>query len=638
MSFPRLRPSRWFRRSASPLNRPWSWAAATLAAMVALSPLAMAQQAMAADAPPSHGIAMHGDLKYPATFTHFDYVNPDAPKGGTVKFAAIGTFDSLNPYIFQGTAPSGISLLFDTLMVSADDEAFTEYGLIAESVEVPEDRSWVAFTLRPEARFHDGTPVTVEDVIWSLETLKTKGAPFYGYYYANVKKAEKTGPRTVRFTFDGSSNRELPLILGQLPVLPKHGWVKDGKEVDFSAVSLDIPIGSGPYKVADFEAGRHITYQRDPSWWAKDLPVARGLYNFDQIRYDFYRDSTVALEAFKAGAYDIRPENVAKLWATAYDFPAVSEGKVRAIAFPHHMPSGMQGFAFNLRRAPFDDPRVRQALTYAFDFEWSNQNLFYGQYNRTTSYFDNSELAASGTPSAAELALLEPFRADLPPQVFGPTYQPPSTDGKGGLRANLRQAMALLKDAGYTVKDGVLVNKAGQPFNFEVLLGQPTFERVVLPYVQNLKRLGITATVRTVDSAQYQSRVDAFDFDMIVAVWGQSLSPGNEQREFWGCDAAKRQGSRNVTGVCSPAIDALVDTVITAHSRDDLITATRALDRVLQWSHLVIPHWHISSTRVAFWNRFGMPDVVPMQGVNLFSWWNDPKGIPATFEPRSEGQ
>jgi microcin C transport system substrate-binding protein len=615
-------------RRRRPLHR---LAAAVIAAGVLVGSLP-------AQAAPEHAIAMHGTPKYGADFTHFDYVNPDAPKGGTVKFAAIGSFDSLNPFILQGTAPSGVSLLFDTLMVSSDDEAFTEYGLLAESVEVPADRSWVAFTLRPQARFHDGTPVTVEDVIWSLNTLKTKGQPFYQYYYANVAKAEQTGPRTVRFTFDGTNNRELPLILGQLPVLPKHHWVKDGTEADFGAASLEVPLGSGPYKVATFEAGRYIVYQRNEDWWAKDLPVTRGLYNFDQIRYDFYRDSTVALEAFKAGAYDIRPENVSKLWATAYDFPAVQENKVRKLSFPHHMPSGMQGFAFNLRRAPFDQPLVRKALAYAFDFEWSNQNLFYGQYNRTNSYFDNSELAATGTPSAAELALLEPLKADLPPEVFGPAYKAPSTEGPGGVRANLRQAMALLKQAGYEVKNGVLTNAQGQPLRFEILLGQPTFERVVLPYVQNLKRLGIEASVRTVDSAQYENRVENYDFDMLIATWGQSLSPGNEQREFWGCDAAKRPGSRNLTGVCSPAIEALIDHVITADSRDDLITATRALDRALLWSALVIPQWHISSNRIAFWNHFGMPTVVPMQGVNIFSWWVDPKGVSATFEPQSEGQ
>lgn len=579
--------------------------------------------AWAADPQPVHALAMHGQPKYPATFDHFDYVNPAAPKGGELRLAAIGSFDSTNSFIVKGQPPAGIGLIYDTLLTSAADEPFSEYGLLAETVEVPEDRSWIIFTLRKQARFHDGSPVTADDVLWTYQTLKEKGSPSYRFYYANVAKAEKLSPLRVKFTFDGTPNRELPLILGQMPVLPKAFW----KGREFDQTTLDIPLGSGPYQVKALEAGRSIVYQRVKDWWAKDLPVVKGLYNFDSLRYDYYRDTTVALEAFKANAYDLRMENVSKLWATGYDFPARSEGKVVLKSFPHQLPSGMQGFAFNLRRPLFQDPRVRQALAYAFDFEWSNQNLFYNQYVRTRSYFDNSPLAAQGLPSADELALLEPLRAQVPPEVFTTAYQPPMTEGDNGQRENLKKAMALLKQAGWEVKEGVLTNKDGQPFRFEILLSDATWERISLPFAQNLKRLGIEASVRTVDSAQYQNRSDSFDFDMTVEVWGQSLSPGNEQRDYWGCDAAKTTGSRNTTGVCSPAIETLVQAIVSARTPQELQTATRALDRVLQWSHLVIPHWHISASRLAFWNHFGMPSVTPMQGMNIFGWWFDANGI-----------
>ncbi|SIS60060.1 extracellular solute-binding protein [Insolitispirillum peregrinum] len=587
--------------------------------------------AFAGDAP-RHALTLHGSPKYGPDFKHFAYVNPDAPKGGELKLAAMGSYDTFNSFTIKGTPPAGIGMVYETLLTPAADEAFTEYGLLAESVTLAPDNTAVTFTLRPQAKFSDGKPVTPEDVIWSFNTLKEKGRPFYAFYYGDVKEVSKSGPRQVTFTFKDGSNRELPLTLGEMPILPKHFW--DGK--DFSASTLEPPVGSGPYRLKSFEAGRYVVYERVADWWAKDLPVTRGLYNFDTIRYDYYRDTTVALEAFKAGAYDVRPENVAKLWATGYDFPAVKDGKVLKLDVPHKMPSGMQGFAYNLRRPLFQDDRVRQALALAFDFEWSNQNLFYGQYLRTVSYFDNSELAATGLPGKDELALLEPLRKDLPPDVFTTVYQPPSTAGDNGLRVNLRQAMELLKAAGWSVKDGVLTNAQGQPFRFEILLSDPTWERIALPFAQNLKRLGIEASVRTVDSAQYQSRMDTFDYDMTVEIWGQSLSPGNEQRDFWGCAAAKQDGSRNTTGICSPAIDALIEKVVQAKDRNELITATRALDRVLLWSHQVIPHWHISSSRVALWNRFGMPAVSPMQGMQLMAWWADPKGLPVGFQPKAE--
>jgi microcin C transport system substrate-binding protein len=575
----------------------------------------------AAEPQPRHGLAMHGDLKYGPGFTHFEYADPTAPQGGEVRLAAIGSFDSFNPYIVKGQSAAGLGFLFESLVTSSADEAFSEYGLIAETIEMPEDRSWVIFNLRPQARFHDGTPITADDVIFSFDTLKTKGRPLFRFYYANVEKVEKLAERRVKFTFSQGENRELALIIGQLPILAKHYW----EPRDFEATTLEPPVGSGPYRIQRFETGRFVVYQRDEGYWGKDLPVNRGFYNFDQIRYDYYRDTTVALEAFKAGAYHIRPENSAKEWATAYDFPAVRNGLVKAERFPHQMPSGMQGFAYNLRRPLFQDARVRQALAYAFDFEWSNRNLFYDQYTRTRSYFDNSELASRGLPSEAELAVLEPLRAQLPPEVFTETYAPPVSEGSEVLRANLRQALELLQAAGWVFQERRLVNnQTGQPFQFEILLNQPIWERITLPFVRNLERLGIKASVRTVDSAQYENRLNEYDFDMIVDVWGQSLSPGNEQREFWGSQAAVLPGSRNTVGIKNAAIDRLIEGVIAAPDRQALLTQVHALDRVLLWNHFVIPHWHIPYERLAYWDRFGRPAVMPLQGVQINSWWVDP--------------
>ncbi len=589
--------------------------------------------AIPAVAAPAHGIALHGQPKYGSDFPHFDYVNPNAPKGGEARFAAIGSFDTFNPFNIKGQAVTGIGPLFETLLTDSKDEPFSEYGLIAESVDVPEDRSSVTFTLRPQARFHDGSPITPDDVLFSFETLKAKGSPFYRFYYTNVAKAEKLGERQVKFTFASGENRELPLIMGQMPVLSKKYW----QDRDFAATTLDVPVGSGPYRIERFEPGRFIVYKRDDNYWGKDLPVNRGLNNIDRLRYDYYRDVTVALEAFKAGAYDLRVENVAKQWATGYDFPALSKGLVKKETFPNQMPSGMQGFAFNLRRSLFQDPRVRQALAYAFDFEWSNRNLFFGQYTRTRSYFDNSELAGQGLPTVEELALLEPLRQDLPAEVFTTAYQPPVANDDGQLRANLQQAMKLLQAAGWVFRDRKLVNgKTGEPFRFELLIDDPTWERIALPFARNLERLGIEMNVRSVDSAQYENRLRDFDFDMVVYVWGQSLSPGNEQREFWSSAAADQSGSRNIIGLKNPAIDRLVEQVIAAPDRTSLVTRVRALDRALQWSFLVIPHWHISQSRIAFWDKFGYPAVTPLQGVQLDAWWVDP-AKDATLATRKAG-
>lgn len=569
-------------------------------------------------AAPLHGLAMHGTLKYPQDFTHFDYVSPDAPKGGTLRLAEIGGWDSFNPFIVKGEVPGGADLPFETLMVESADEPFSEYGLLAESVEVAPDRSWVSFTLRPQARWQDGKPVTADDVVFSFNTLKSKGHPRYRFYYAAVDKVEKLGERRVRFSFKPGDNRELPLILGQLPVLPAHWW----KGRDFTATTLEPPLGSGPYRAGPFETGRTITWQRVKDYWGATLPVRRGLYNFDQIRYDSYRDTTVALEAFKAGDYDWRAENEAKKWATGYqDWAALKDGRGRKEIFSNQRPAGMQAYAFNIRRPLFQDRRVREALGLAFDFEWTNKTLFYGQYRRTASFFANSEMAATGLPGPKELALLEPLRDKLPPEVFTTPYQTPVTEGDGNIRANLRAAMRLLEAAGWRIESGKLVDREGKPFVFEILLVQPVWERIALPFARNLERLGIEARVRVVDSAQYKNRVDQYDFDMVVQVWGQSASPGNEQAGYWGSAAAEAVGGQNLVGIRDPAVDALIAALVAAPDRESLVAACRALDRVLLWNHYVIPQWHLGVDRVAWWDKFGHPDVVPAQGIQPMSWW-----------------
>ena len=595
-------------------------AALAAALVAAFSAAAFDTAATAAETRTVHALAMHGEPKYGPDFKHFDYANPDAPKGGEIRFAAIGTFDTLNPFTLKGTAAAGAGAPFETLLVGSGDEAFTEYGLIAESIEVPDDRSWVAFTLRAEARWHDGKPITVEDVIFSLETLKTKGHPFYRAYYASVATAENVGERKVRFTFADGENRELPLIVGQLPILPKHYW--EGR--DFEQPTLEPPLGSGPYRVDKFEAGRTITYRRVPDYWGGDLAVGAGHNNWDTIRHDYYRDSTVALEALKAGAYDFRQENNSKLWATAYDIAQVRDNRMIKEEIAHEIPTGMQGLVFNTRRDVFKNRRVRQALAYAFDFEWTNKTLFYGQYTRSTSYFSNSELASSGLPGAAEMAVLEPYRGRIPDEVFTTEYAPPSTDGSGNIRANLRTAKDILDAAGWEIRDGKRVDAVtGKVLEFEILLNSADFERVMHPFVQNLKRLGIAATIRTVDTAQYQNRMDEYDFDATIEVFGQSLSPGNEQRDFWSSASADIPGGRNIMGVKDPVVDELIDLVIAAPDRESLIVRTRALDRVLLWGHYLIPNWHIRSFRVAYWNKFSRPAVTPKYALGLETWWVD---------------
>lgn len=597
--------------------------AAVLAVVLVLAEAPPARsQTAAARAASAHGLSMYGDLKYGPGFRHFAYTSPDAPKGGDVRLAAIGTFDTLNPFVLKGVAAAGIAELFDTLTVGSSDEPFSQYGLVAETIEAPADRSWVAFSLRPEARFHDGSPMTADDVIWTFETLKAKGHPFFRSYYAQVVKAEKVGERKVRFAFGPGDNRELPLIVGQLPVLSRAYWSKR----DFEKTTLEPPLGSGPYKVEAVDAGRSITYRRVKDYWAAKLPVKVGTDNFDTIRYDYYRDITVAVEAFKGGEYDFRAENVAKNWATAYNVPAVSQGLIKKEEIRNEVPTGMQAFVYNTRRPMFQDPRVRRALAHAFDFEWTNKNLFYGAYTRTRSFFSNSELASSGLPGPDEVKVLEPFRGKVPEEVFTKEYRPPTTDGSGNNREGAREALNLLKEAGWVVKGQKLVNAAtGEPLAFEILLSDPTWERIALPFAKNLERLGVTARVRTVDSAQYQNRIDGFDFDMTVWLWGQSLSPGNEQRDFWGSAAAGVRGSRNLAGIKDPVVDKLIDLVITAPDRKSLVARTRALDRVLLWGHYAVPHWHIQAFRVAYWDKFGRPATAPKYALGFDTWWIDAK-------------
>ena len=588
------------------------------ALLIHVSGIALLGVASLALAGPKHAQTLYDEPpKYPANFKHFDYVNPDAPKGGTLRQAGFGGFDSLNPFINKGVPADDIGMIYDTLTRHGLDEPFTEYGLLAEKIEKAPDNAWVRFYLRPEARFHDGQPVTAEDVKFSFDTLMSKGAPMYRGYYADVEKVEVESPQRVRFVFKQAGNRELPLIVGQLPVLPKHWWA----ERDFSKGNLDVPLGSGPYKVADVQAGRSIRYERVKDWWGKDLPVNRGFYNFDTLEIDYYRDNTVALEALKAGQFDYWLETSAKNWATAYNTPAVANGQLIKEEIANHNPTGMQGFIFNTRRPLFTDRRVREALGLLFDYEWANRQLFNGAYTRTRSYFDNSELASVGLPSADELKLLEPLRAQIPPQVFTDEYHPPVTDGSGIIREQQRRAYQLLQEAGWRVDGDKMLDSTGKPVSFEFLLAQTEFERVLLPFKRNLADLGIELVIRRVDVSQYINRLRSRDFDLIVGGFGQSNSPGNEQREYWHSSSADNPGSRNFIGLKDPAVDSLVEGLIKADSRQSLITHTRALDRVLLWGHYVVPNWHIKTGRVAYWNRFEHPEISPKYDIGLHTWW-----------------
>ncbi|MFL9813060.1 ABC transporter substrate-binding protein [Stutzerimonas sp. VN223-3] len=594
-------------------NLPLSFLHAGILALVCLARIA--------EAAPQHALTLYGEKpKYPADFSHFDYANPDAPKGGTLRQAGFGSFDSLNPFINKGVAADDIGLVYDTLTTNSLDEPFTVYGLLAEKIEKGPNNEWVRFYLRPEARFHDGEPVKAEDVVFTFETLISKGAPHYRGYYADVEKAVVEGPRRVRFDFKHAGNRELPLILGQLPVLPKHWWA----ERDFTSGSMEPPLGSGPYRIEQVEAGRSIRYARVEDYWGKDLPVNRGFYNFNQVRFDYYRDNTVALQAFKAGHFDYWLETSAKNWATAYDTEAVKDGRIIKEEIANHNPQGMQGFIFNIRKPHLQDARIREALALLFDFEWTNRQLFNGAYTRTRSYFDNSELASSGLPGEKELSILEPLRGQIPEGVFDKPFKLPQTNADGMIREQQRRAYELLTAAGWKIENDRMVDASGKPVKLEFLLVQADFERVLLPYKRNLAGLGIDLEIRRVDVSQYINRLRSRDYDMIVSGFGQSSSPGNEQREYWHSASADNPGSRNFIGLKDPAIDALVENLIAADSREELITSTRALDRVLLWGHYVIPNWHIKTWRVAYWNHLAHPEITPRYDIGLMTWWHKP--------------
>ena len=568
----------------------------------------------------SHAIAMHGEPKYDQNFISVEYVSNNAEKGGNIVRSAIGTYDTFNPFTLKGTSAAGIGLLYESLTVGSSDEAFTEYGLLAKSIEWPDDRSWVTFTLRDEAKWHDGKKITSDDVVWTFNTLMEKGHPFYKYYYGDVSEVIKITENKVKFEFSTNTNKELVLIVGQLPVLPKHYW----ENKNFEETTLDVPIGSGPYKVKSFDAGRSITYELDMDYWGFEnniVPIKVGKDNMGSIRYDYYKDRGVEREAFKSGEIDFFSENTSKEWATGYDIDAVTEGLIKKELIPHENPQGMQAFAFNTRKDIFADKRVRKALSFAFDFEWTNKNLFYGAYKRTDSFFENSELASSGLPSQAELAYLNPYIDQLPKEIFNEEYSNPKTDGSGFIRNELQEGTKLLQEAGWKLRDGKLENSNGEPFEFEILLVSPAFERIVLPFIDNLEKLGINASLRTIDSSQYQKRIESFDFDMVVFTFSQSLSPGNEQRNFWSSGAADTNGSRNIIGIKNNVVDLLIENLINAKDREDLITISRALDRVLLWNYYVIPQWHISAYRVLYWDMFDQPKQKPKYSLGFDTWW-----------------
>lgn len=580
-------------------------------------------------------LALGYEPAYPADFSHFKYVNPDAPKGGELLMSAFGSFDSLNPFLLKGLAAVGLGqLVFETLLEKSLDEPFSMYGLLAEDVSLAPDGLSVTFRLRPQARFSDGTPVRAADVKFTFDTLRSdKAHPMYRFYWADVDHADIIDELSVRFVFK-RTNPELHLILGEMPVLSQK-WVGDRS---FDQLARVAPVGSGPYLVDNFDWGKQIRYRKNPDYWAKDLPVRRGMYNFDRISFKYYKDRTVSLEAFKAGEFEFFYENHSKRWARDHEGPRYASGEIKKTTIPHHNNAGMQGVVFNTRRALFADRRVREALGLAMDFEWSNRNLFYDQYTRCDSYFSNSELAATGLPDEAQLKLLEPYRDQLPPEVFGKVYQPPSAPDATALRANLLQAKRLLEQAGWRIRDvngeRVLVNAQGRPFEFDILLGQKGFERIMAPYVYNLRKLGIQAGYRTIDAALYQRRVDTFDFDAVIEVFGASQSPGNELFNMFHSSSANRDGSGNAMGAKDPVVDALVEKIVYAKDRASLVDATRALDRVLLWNFYLVPNWYIASHRIAYWDKFAWPLTLPLyfeaEPWVLKTWWmKNPRETPS---------
>ena len=577
-----------------------------------------------------HGVSSFGDLKYPSGFKQFDYVNAKAPKGGSAWQIALGSFDSFNLVVagIKGTPATSIELIYNTLLVPALDEVSSEYGLLAEAMSYPDDFSSVVYRLRAEAKWHNGNPVTPDDVIFSFNAFK-KFSPQAGADYQHVVKAEKTGDREITFTFDAPGNRALPRIVGHLTILPKDWWEgtdKDGKKRNIGETTLEPPLGSGPYRIKEFSPGRNIVYERVKDYWGRNLSVNVGRDNFDELRFEYFRDATVAIQAFKANTVDWRTENSAKNWASAYDFPAVQEKRVILEEFPINNIGIMQAFAFNIRRDKFKDPRVRLAFNYAFDFQELNKQIFYGQYKRITSYFEGTDLAATGLPTGRELELLNMVRDKVPPEVFKKVYGNPVGGNAGAVRNNLREAVRLFKEAGYDVRNQQLVNgKTGEPFTVEFLSNAPIFERVFLFYKPSLERLGITVSVRTVDEPQYVNRLRSWDFDIITYAWGESLLPGNEQRGYWGSQAADQPGSENVIGIKDPAVDAMIEQIIFAKNYNDLVAATKALDRILLWNEYVVPQWAYAKVRTARWDRFSRPNKLPKYGMSAFPtlWWWD---------------
>jgi microcin C transport system substrate-binding protein len=576
-----------------------------------------------------HALSLFGDIKYPADFKHFDYVNPSAPKGGVARMISIGTFDNFNLAVagIKGSLAPAATLIYETLMTKSQDEVVTEYGLLAEVAAHPEDFSWVVYRLRKEARWHDGKPVTPEDVIFSVSALK-QYSPMYGSYYRHVVKAEKAGERDIKFSFDGPGNRELPTIVGELPVLPKHYWEgtdSQGRKRDISATTLEPPLGSGPYRIKEFVAGRSVILERVKDYWGAKIPAQVGTNNFDELRFEFFRDNLVALEAFKADQADWISENSAKQWATQYEFPAVAEKRVVKEEFEINDSGRMQAFVLNLRRDQFKDARLRRAFNFAYDFEEMNKQLFYSQYKRINSYFEGTELASSGLPEGRELQILEAVRDKVPAEVFTKPYVNPVGGNPEAVRANLRESMRLLKEAGFQVRDQKLVDSNGKPVTVEILVQDPSAERIALFFKPSLERIGVTTSIRVADDAQYQNRVRSFDFDMIIDQWPQSLSPGNEQREFWSSRTADQPGSRNTVGIKNPAVDALIEQVIFAKDREGLVAVTRALDRVLLWNFYVVPQFTYGFSRYARWDRFSHAEPLPKYGRSGLPslWWYD---------------
>jgi microcin C transport system substrate-binding protein len=573
----------------------------------------------------AHGVSIDGNLKYPEGFSRFEYTSAEARQGGALVLHDLGGFEKMNPFTLKGSAPRGLaSYVFETLAVPSLDEPFANYGLIAKKIELAEDRRSVTFTLNPRARFSDGSPVTAEDVKFSLDILKSEQAhPFYQMYFRDIDGADVLDNQKVRFRFS-RENRELHMISGQLPILSKAFYTEHAFNPSEGGAAMIIPVGSGPYVVADVLPGRSITYRKNPEYWAAEHPTRKGMFNFDQITVKYFRDPVVSVEAFKAGEFDYMAVNIAKQWQRDLSGRHFDSGQLIKNSFPHRNNAGMQGFVFNTRKPLFSDSRVRRALGLAFDFEWTNRTLFFSQYTRNNSYFSNSIYAAKGVPDAAELALLEPYRADLPEEVFTQPLMPPSTDPPGSLRTNMQEARNLLEQAGWTIRDGALVNEQGERFRFDILLDGATFERVIAPYVGNLKRLGIAVEYRAIDPALYADRIKDFDFDMVVTVFGQSQSPGNEQRDYWTTAAADRQGSRNLAGIAMPVVDALVDNIVYAGTQEELITACRALDRVLWHGYYIVPNWYLAEHRLAYAAHLRHPDTLPLYFSHeqwLDTWW-----------------